>query len=1789
MNEIDPKPKPKPKVVEPVIDFSGLTAGQQQIDSSTPEPDFSGLMPDEPPDGAATRGAFDNLHPERLGSPLDIEIIQREGRERFLKAVESQRKIVDINSDLQRRGINPLDFHSKDLHELKKTVDPLYEKTGVFIPLPVSFEIDETTGKAGNIVQDPVLSENTWGNTAKRTFAFAAEGVKGLPHALVSAVNSPFVAAKYHMALPMLDKMGAFDKDKSGLFKVLDKLNLPNIGLAGATEEDWEHFKDMPIEEKNAMLDEAAINMALIAVDLFTQGAAAPFFAKKALGKGTYSTIKNLESVPVADRAAYLTELAKTAPGQVERVAKSPLTAIAGADVKAAAAGGFVAGAAYPLIDKSDETGFGTALAFGIVGGLLGRSFGAKHAFTKDFTKEADIIATAAQVSNLRNLNIAAQSSAAQVYRTVASLVDNDLSVEATIAELAKDKDGFTVIPIANQEAYNALDKRITAKDNVGLKYHPTFKLNGEAKSILIRGSDVSDQVWESVHQFFIRTGLVPNELVSIGGQIAMKLEQVALPKAGVQSLKRPVGGIVMRDPVTGRIAVVPDYAIRRVAGEPTGISLIDDAQATEIAQDFVNWSVASDLSEVNELTPVMEIANREVYPNTPRAIQEFIEGEGGSVNITGEETILPDKTRVKAFKRDPANPEGSVNKFQLTGIYKELTPVDFLKLSQALVSRDMSHAAGFIDYITRAIAIKWKNTSFNGVSMGPEATLGHEVYHPIANGIVANFPTIAKAFFDKAVKGEGVHPLTHEYAKMLGAVETIKTGGGSADIFFHWRNEYPTWESRWEEAITEELGIRAVQSGALTTARTANYTIDELVDRYMDVKEIAGESKAGIKSIINNKIAQAMYDRLLGSEARAMITEFKDATIGRIRTQDARDLSSEASSMGFYLDDAGSGRIHIRDIYSEEIISTFDNTQQAREFLNNSTQPASKALDVDPSLEMVPEAARGLGGGVMPPSGPVGRSTNADHSTPYPFHKPGWFEKFNAFFNSSNPWFTSMRDYMIALDNVFKTELYEKVYRPTQDAAAKNNEARVGWLKRLSEIEGNILGLNSEQRKLISSYRETMTPDEVIRSFMHRRLSDVEIKYAQQIRDMDVDLQKVFNYLRRVEELKDQIGQVGKVDLSGDAIGGVGEIIEAKKGELKRTIEELNKSMGMDDSHLAVAGLFNQIKTLDPDAVSLGAVVRLARSYGKHDTGPELTRAEFAKKNGMTPAQVRTATELDKMYNDLAEVFEIDDYRRLNAYMNHYRLYNELPEETAQFLRRLQKGARRINDKEFVSQLMRTGELGLFETDPIRAALSYINAGFSNINLHPTLRAAEAEIAKQLGNVTNRRGKHALTVLTRYLDELRGIPSMSVEQTQANFEAFLKGINQNQDVNFRNNLVNMYLAVSNTATMGFRPALALRDLASWYTAFGSRFGILRATNGLRLAMKPGVTEYLRSKGVLPTIDIVEFLSPAEYESSGLSNAGNKLPSYLRTVAKAGMTASGQRYMFELIHTAAYLEVDNLLLGSKDKPGLLLRLQRGELTRDKVYKKAFLNSYDIPVAEAFDRLVIQGRMEEAAHFLAKATSEETGFVYNQANHPHGWETNIGRIAGQYGTWPVWMSRYLTRMASRGTRRELFGVYSRFAMLQGAIKGAEIATGFNFYSWYLSPNFGYAGGPMVHAVVALGELLSSSNDNVKQQRTRDLLQLLPFVRNLKLKELAKINPMDPRPFNIDNAIDWRWDKPGSIFLPGSFALQDWVSAFQLYDSGYNPVTSLGKGFGFAVDKKRRSTLDNVLGYYHPFEY
>ena len=92
-----------------------------------------------------------------------------------------------------------------------------------------------------------------------------------------------------------------------------------------------------------------------------------------------------------------------------------------------------------------------------------------------------------------------------------------------------------------------------------------------------------------------------------------------------------------------------------------------------------------------------------------------------------------------------------------------------------------------------------------------------------------------------------------------------------------------------------------------------------------------------------------------------------------------------------------------------------------------------------------------------------------------------------------------------------------------------------------------------------------------------------------------------------------------------------------------------------------------------------------------------------------------------------------------------------------------------------------------------------------------------------------------------------------------------------------------------------------------------------------------------------------------------------------------------------------------------------------------------LQSYDPPTVNEFLRLANEGRNVEAAEFLARQTARDMVFVYGQSNSPYGWRTNIGRVAGQFGTWSSWEIVELSRGIARGTPAQRRAFAARFAV------------------------------------------------------------------------------------------------------------------------------------------------------------
>lgn len=837
------------------------------------------------------------------------------------------------------------------------------------------------------------------------------------------------------------------------------------------------------------------------------------------------------------------------------------------------------------------------------------------------------------------------------------------------------------------------------------------------------------------------------------------------------------------------------------------------------------------------------------------------------------------------------------------------------------------------------------------------------------------------------------------------------------------------------------------------------------------------------------------------------------------------RPLSELSLSNRIYSEERPDGSTVLRDIDTHRILGEFNTRDGAEEFINKTGQADG--------LDLVPPKDAGSGTPVMPPT-PGKPETNATLDGMEPF-KPVYnrIARMIDFFRTQTRRLTQADPYFSAVDNIYGSKISNE-YRALQSANLRFQATAEPWLRRLAdEIEGfsKKANLTASQRADVSAYVETMTPSEIRSSLMRRPMNQTEVNTANILASLpDADFQKALKYVRMRTEIESTS--------SGEA--------------LINKASDLAHSLNMTEDDLKAATLYMGVRKMDINQASMYAITRLAeatRSPAIHG----LSRDAFAQVHEMTGPQLELARRVENMYKDAGEAFNIGDERLIRGYINHYASQIEpkgLSFEDA-FLK--QPGFMNTKEAQFISDLVRTGELNLYEKDPILALARYLRSGFQNVSgFAQQWIESSRNMAGELNQLkaTNPRAYNIVgPVVAQHLAELRGIPDMGVQFAQEAFDKLLDDLGVHADVNVRKDFVNNVLTLMNGAMVGGRPALGLRHAAQTVSLYFSRFGLERTQNALSLlssAMKNngGMIKALRTAGRLPTISPVEFDTPAELYQSEIGKHMSALPDYIRSVSEKLLTGSTLKSVYELSHAMAYLETRDAALRELGPVAYEKDVAKATQLRAQAYKNLSINTYEPSFVKQLDELVRNGKIDDAADMLGMQTGREMVGIYGMANHPFGWGSNVGRLVGQYGMWPTWAQRYLQNMVSKGTPREIAGHVARFATTQAAMLTLGHGVGLDLGKWMMAPAFMYAGGPAVGTAWALRGALDAPTDQEKA-----------FYRT-QLKN------------------SWR------MFVPGAYAIGDYNQALNNPDVT-NGAQEMARAIGIPVLKNETAWWDDYL--------
>lgn len=341
--------------------------------------------------------------------------------------------------------------------------------------------------------------------------------------------------------------------------------------------------------------------------------------------------------------------------------------------------------------------------------------------------------------------------------------------------------------------------------------------------------------------------------------------------------------------------------------------------------------------------------------------------------------------------------------------------------------------------------------------------------------------------------------------------------------------------------------------------------------------------------------------------------------------------------------------------------------------------------------------------------------------------------------------------------------------------------------------------------------------------------------------------------------------------------------------------------------------------------------------------------------------------------------------------------------------------------------------------------------------------------------------------------------------------------------------LVSTMTSFNYYANMAFQVGMVARNylqtLQTTYPALGAK----HTGEAIRWALKwrkdKALQEEMMNFGVIARDAYVEPLRDVQRlvaESNVMSSLGT-LPSKAMDVLDAGVRWYQSADNFNRVvawrgmYTKA-LEASNDFLEKKISWGQFIENSGAE---------ARVEGWDTGLGVLVKDALAQGNAQKASRLLANDFATASQFLYTRGNVPYAMQSTLGRLFGQYGTWPAYYIEFFINSGfRRGSAKSRMQFLGRWAAANGAIYyGLGGMFGADMARWtFLAPT-SYTGGPVAQfaqqAMAAYNQQVTGEDDPVNRiQATRmqrfATSQVLPIpvgaMRNYyrALDELGKEN-------------------------------------------------------------------------------
>lgn len=558
-----------------------------------------------------------------------------------------------------------------------------------------------------------------------------------------------------------------------------------------------------------------------------------------------------------------------------------------------------------------------------------------------------------------------------------------------------------------------------------------------------------------------------------------------------------------------------------------------------------------------------------------------------------------------------------------------------------------------------------------------------------------------------------------------------------------------------------------------------------------------------------------------------------------------------------------------------------------------------------------------------------------------------------------------------------------------------------------------------------------------------------------------------------------------------------------------------------------------------------------------------------LAAERGINAAEQATVKELRQFYDDIFKVAVESDTIDITAedfiqnYMPH--IMRRGHDNWVESFTRMHGRKPSTKVRDFVHEFERTGELTRYEKDPFVVAYRYTDSLFFKRHVSD----AWSELRKVIDDIPEQRADtrapnfgliQLKQTLLDQMSMLRGNPIATDYTTRAAMQSVGKQLNLHIDEKTLDRTISTLIGANYGAFMGWRPALAVRNLSQIIMTGLPLLGPKYLSYGMRAAVREGAESELHQMGVIAKGAYgLPFQDALYYDTvrRGVQEAGRGA-TLSKAAAKVGQAVRlGTQKSLWMQGVTDSINRRVVYYGAKQRMlDSVSRWAREGWTKEVFDAKSGLSASGPSVTKSFHAMLPRENPVEAAKWYAAQLTGDSQFVYQQGAGPAAFNTRVGKLFGMYGTWPSWMGSLIQQRLKYGTMADKARFVGYTFAAHAAFLNATYLTGINMSKW-TGLDFGWAGGPAFDVVKDLSSVVGGEQVSGEPTAERELA-----LSKYGLRDTGGpiFEVKDPRKLIEGTA---------GLFFPGSYAARDVFEGVEMMQE--DPARGALSAAGFQLAK------------------